>query len=101
MPKLAVVILAAGQGTRMNSSIPKILHEVGGRPMVSHVFESASQAADFTPVLVISPGDSGVQALFGAKALYVEQPEQLGTGHATQVGMALRRQFTPTHDHGS
>ena len=89
MPKLAVIILAAGQGTRMKSSIPKILHEVGGRPMVSHVFKAASQAADFTPVLVISPGDTGVQSLFGEKALYVEQPEQLGTGHATQMAEPL------------
>lgn len=89
MSKLAVVILAAGQGTRMNSTIPKILHEVGGRPMVYHVFESASRAADVKPVLVISPNDIGVQALFGSKALYVEQQEQLGTGHAAHKAERL------------
>ena len=89
MPKLAVVILAAGQGTRMNSRIPKILHEVGGSPMVTHVFESARKTTDFKPVLVVSPGDTGIQALFGEKALFVQQPEQLGTGHATLMAKPL------------
>ncbi|UCG25484.1 MAG: NTP transferase domain-containing protein [Chloroflexota bacterium] len=85
MAELAVVILAAGKGTRMLSRRQKILHEVGGRPMVSHVLESALQVADLPPLLVVGPGENGVQELFGERAGYVLQPEQLGTGHATMM----------------
>ncbi|HRQ36717.1 MAG TPA: NTP transferase domain-containing protein [Chloroflexota bacterium] len=82
---LAVVLLAAGQGTRMNSKYQKILHEVGGKPMVQHVFEAAAQVADLPPVLVVGPGEDGVRNLLGERAVYVVQAEQLGTGHATQM----------------
>jgi bifunctional UDP-N-acetylglucosamine pyrophosphorylase/glucosamine-1-phosphate N-acetyltransferase len=85
MAKLAVVILAAGQGTRMMSKRQKILHEVGGRPMVSHVFEAAEAVADLPPLLIVAPGENGVGDLFGEKALYAVQAEQLGTGHATSM----------------
>jgi bifunctional UDP-N-acetylglucosamine pyrophosphorylase/glucosamine-1-phosphate N-acetyltransferase len=83
MTQLAVVILAAGKGTRMLSGRQKILHEVGGRPMVSHSFEAAAQVADMPPLMVVGPGEDGVRHLFGERAGYVEQPERLGTGHAT------------------
>ena len=81
---LAVVLLAAGQGTRMNSRKQKILHDVGGRPMVLHAFLAAAAVADRPPVLVVSPddggaGENGVAALIGDRAEYVVQPEALGT----------------------
>ncbi len=79
---LAVVLLAAGQGTRMNSRKQKILHEVGGRPMVLHAFLAAEEVADRRPVLVVGPDETGVPALIGERAEYVIQPEPLGTGHA-------------------
>lgn len=82
---LAVVLLAAGKGTRMNSKTQKILHEVGGKPMVAHIFEAAEAVADLPPLLVIGPGADGVRALFGERAQYVVQTEQLGTGHATMM----------------
>jgi bifunctional UDP-N-acetylglucosamine pyrophosphorylase / glucosamine-1-phosphate N-acetyltransferase len=82
---LAVVILAAGQGTRMQSKTQKILHTVGGKPMVQHAFEAAASVSDGRPVLVVGPGEEGVGALLGDKATYVVQPQQLGTGHATQM----------------
>lgn len=82
---LAVVILAAGQGTRMKSKTQKILHWVGGKPMVQHVFEAAVSVADLPPLLVVGPGEAGVSALFGDRAVYAVQPQQLGTGHATQM----------------
>jgi bifunctional UDP-N-acetylglucosamine pyrophosphorylase/glucosamine-1-phosphate N-acetyltransferase len=85
MTRLAVIILAAGQGTRMMSKRQKILHEVGGRPMVSHVFEAAEAVSNMPPLLVIAPGEEGVADLFGEKALYAIQAEQLGTGHATSM----------------
>ena len=90
---LAVVILAAGQGTRMKSKTQKILHEVGGKPMVQHVFESAASIADLPPLLVVGPGETSVSALLGDRATYAVQPQQLGTGHATQMaGSPLRGQ---------
>jgi bifunctional UDP-N-acetylglucosamine pyrophosphorylase/glucosamine-1-phosphate N-acetyltransferase len=83
MKDLAVVILAAGQGTRMRSRKQKILHEVGGRPMVAHVFEAAAAISQRPPVLVVGAQEDGIRRYFGHRAIYVEQPEQLGTGHAT------------------
>ena len=86
---LAVVLLAAGKGTRMKSKRQKILHEVGGKPMVMHVFEAAEQVATLPPILVVGPGADGVRQLVGARGQYVEQTEQLGTGHATMVTRPL------------
>ncbi|HEX6386507.1 MAG TPA: NTP transferase domain-containing protein [Anaerolineae bacterium] len=82
---VAVLVLAAGQGTRMQSGKQKILHEVGGKPMVWHVFATAAAVATIPPVLVVGPGEDGVRELIGDRAVYVVQPEQLGTGHATMV----------------
>lgn len=82
---LAVILLAAGKGTRMKSKYQKILHEVGGKPMVMHVFEAAEMVADLPPVLVVGAGADGVRSLIGDRATYVIQAEQLGTGHATMM----------------
>ncbi len=82
---LAVILLAAGKGTRMKSKYQKILHEVGGKPMVMHVFEAAEMVADLPPVLVVAAGADGVRSLIGDRATYVIQAEQLGTGHATMM----------------
>lgn len=92
MKNLAVVILAAGLGTRMQSKKQKILHEVGGRPMVAHVFEAAESISDIRPVLVVGPGEEGARQLFGQRAEYVVQPEQLGTGHATLMAEPVLRE---------
>ena len=89
MNRLAVVLLAAGQGTRMQSKKQKILHEVGGKPMVQHVFDTAVSATPMPPVLVVGPGETGVQALLGNRAEYVVQPEQLGTGHAAMMARPI------------
>jgi bifunctional UDP-N-acetylglucosamine pyrophosphorylase/glucosamine-1-phosphate N-acetyltransferase len=86
---LAIVLLAAGHGTRMKSKKQKILHEVGGKPMMAHVFEAAEKVANGLPVLVVGPGADGVRELVGDRAVYVEQPEQLGTGHATRMAMPV------------
>ncbi len=91
MTTLAVIILAAGQGTRMHSKKQKILHDVGGRPMVTHVFETALSVADRPPLLIVGPGDEGVRQLFGDRAEYVVQEERLGTGHATRMAESLLR----------
>lgn len=86
---LAIVILAAGEGSRMQSKKQKILHEVGGKPMVQHLFDTAVSLTPIPPVLVIGNGGSGVKALFGNRAQYAVQSEQLGTGHATQMARPL------------
>ncbi len=86
---LAIVILAAGEGSRMLSKKQKILHEVGGKPMVQHLFDTAVSLTHIPPVLVVGNGGSGVQALFGSRAQYAVQNEQLGTGHATQMAKSL------------
>lgn len=84
-PSLATVILAAGMGTRMNSKYQKILHEVGGLPMILHVYQTAAAVATEPPVLVIGQGGERVREIVGEQARYVVQQEKLGTGHAVQV----------------
>ena len=80
---LAVVILAAGQGTRMKSALPKVLHRIGGRPMLGHVLAVARALNAARIVVVTAPDAAPVAALaqeWGADA--VVQDRQLGTGHA-------------------
>ncbi len=85
MTNIGIVILAAGQGTRMKSKRQKILHEVGGKPMVQHVVDAARIVSQLRPVLVVGNGADGVRALFGDSAEYAVQADQLGTGHATAM----------------
>lgn len=82
-----VVVLAAGQGSRMKSSLPKVLHPLAGRPLVQHVVDTARQfASDIT--LVIGHGSEAVKAHFADQAVrFALQAQQLGTGHA--VAQAL------------
>jgi bifunctional UDP-N-acetylglucosamine pyrophosphorylase/glucosamine-1-phosphate N-acetyltransferase len=85
---LSVVVLAAGQGTRMKSDLPKVLHEIGGTSLLMHVIRAAQalDAADIT--VVYGHGGEQVQsALSDEKISWVEQSEQLGTGHAVQQAM--------------
>jgi bifunctional UDP-N-acetylglucosamine pyrophosphorylase/glucosamine-1-phosphate N-acetyltransferase len=79
---LSVVILAAGQGTRMKSSLPKVLHPLGGRPLVEYSVATALAVAGRPPVLVIGHGGDQVRSALGDKCDYVVQAEQLGTAHA-------------------
>ncbi len=80
--KLSIVILAAGQGTRMKSSLPKVLHELLGKPMAWYALEAARQVNDDKPVMVIGCGAEQVQKSLGDRAEYVVQEPLLGTGHA-------------------
>jgi bifunctional UDP-N-acetylglucosamine pyrophosphorylase/glucosamine-1-phosphate N-acetyltransferase len=82
--KTAAVILAAGQGTRMRSSLPKILHPILGRPMITYALENARQLSDSKPVLVIGHGADAVRQAVGDGADFAIQAEQLGTAHALQ-----------------
>ena len=82
---LSVIILAAGQGTRMYSSKPKVLHEIGGKPMLAHVIELAQKMAPVETCVVVGHQAEGVKAQMSDYAVqWVLQAEQLGTGHAVQ-----------------
>ncbi|MAO68508.1 MULTISPECIES: bifunctional UDP-N-acetylglucosamine diphosphorylase/glucosamine-1-phosphate N-acetyltransferase GlmU [Idiomarina] len=83
--KLRVVILAAGKGTRMRSDLPKVLHKVANKPMVEHVIDTArSLKPDAINLIYGHGGDQLQQAIAGDDLTWVEQREQLGTGHAVQ-----------------
>jgi len=79
---LAVVILAAGQGTRMQSHLPKVLHPLAGRPLVTYAVETARALTDAEPVLVVGRRAEAVQKAVGGGVTFVEQTPQRGTGHA-------------------
>lgn len=79
----AAVILAAGQGTRMNSALPKVAHEVAGRAMVAHVVRAARAAGADPVVVVIGHGADAVRAALADEDVrFAVQEEQKGTGHA-------------------
>ncbi|PYC29468.1 bifunctional N-acetylglucosamine-1-phosphate uridyltransferase/glucosamine-1-phosphate acetyltransferase [Aquipseudomonas alcaligenes] len=85
---LDIVILAAGQGTRMRSALPKVLHPVAGKPMLGHVIDTARQLAPRKIHVVIGHGAELVRERLAADDIqFVLQAEQLGTGHA--VAQAL------------
>jgi len=81
--KLGVVILAAGMGKRMRSDLPKVLHPLAGRPMLAHVVAAARRIGAARTVVVYGHGGEQVRcALAGEDCAWVEQAQQLGTGHA-------------------
>lgn len=81
---IGVVILAAGQGRRMGSELPKVLHTLNSKPLIEHVVErvEASGVCD-SPVIVVSKDHTLIQDHLGDRARYAIQERQLGTGHAT------------------
>ncbi|MBM7842079.1 bifunctional UDP-N-acetylglucosamine diphosphorylase/glucosamine-1-phosphate N-acetyltransferase GlmU [Herpetosiphon giganteus] len=86
---LGVVVLAAGQGTRMRSSLPKVLHPVAGLPLVEHVTRLADAVGAQQIVLVVSEDTlAPISAAFGHRYRYVVQHERLGTGHAVAQARA-------------
>ncbi|UBV41962.1 bifunctional UDP-N-acetylglucosamine diphosphorylase/glucosamine-1-phosphate N-acetyltransferase GlmU [Deinococcus taeanensis] len=85
---LDVVILAAGQGTRMKSSLPKVLHPVAGRPMVAWAVKTARDLGARQVVVVTGHGAEQVEAaLRGTGVVFARQAQQLGTGHAFLQGL--------------
>src|SRR2546421_10886851 len=98
MNSYATVVLAAGKGTRMRSTLPKVLHPLVGVPLLAHVLKavevipSTSAFASLTmpvsthrPVVVIGHDAAQVKAVFGERCLYAYQEEQLGTGDAVRA----------------
>ncbi len=80
--KVTAVLLAAGQGTRMKSDLPKVLHPLCGKPMLWHVMEALKSATTERPVVVVGHGADAVQKYLDDSADCVLQEPQLGTGHA-------------------
>jgi bifunctional UDP-N-acetylglucosamine pyrophosphorylase / glucosamine-1-phosphate N-acetyltransferase len=88
---VTVVVLAAGQGVRMNSRIPKVLHPVAGRPMLLWAMAAARAIDPERTLVVTNPAQDGVQAALNGEGQTVSQAKQLGTGHAlAQVAAAHR-----------
>jgi bifunctional UDP-N-acetylglucosamine pyrophosphorylase/glucosamine-1-phosphate N-acetyltransferase len=79
---LSIVILAAGQGKRMHSRLPKILHKLAGKPLLEHVLDKASQLTAKPIVIYGHQGEEVKNAFSQFDITWVEQKEQLGTGHA-------------------
>lgn len=86
--QLNIIILAAGKGTRMHSSQPKVLHEVGGKSLLEHVIDCANSLNPSKIIVVYGFGGEQVKAAFQQENLvWAEQKEQLGTGHAVQQAL--------------
>ena len=84
MREIAAVILAAGKGTRMKSSLHKVLHPIAGRPMLDHLMASVAVLEPARQVVVVGSGREQLEAALGNRAQTCLQDPQLGTGHAVQ-----------------
>lgn len=82
LSNIDVVILAAGDSTRMRSSTPKVLHRLAGRPLIEYSVRLATALSSKPPVVVVGRDADRVQAALGDRARYVQQAQRLGTGHA-------------------
>ncbi|MEQ1528346.1 MAG: bifunctional UDP-N-acetylglucosamine diphosphorylase/glucosamine-1-phosphate N-acetyltransferase GlmU [Methylococcales bacterium] len=82
---ITTIILAAGKGTRMRSELPKVLHPIAKKPLLGHVYDMSSQLQNNSIKIVVGHGAELVKTrLANVAASWVEQKQQLGTGHAVQ-----------------
>ncbi len=97
MRSLAAVVLAAGKGTRMGGDIPKVCHELDGRPLIAHVLEAIAPLSPQRVILVVGyraeAVAGAVRAFSTLPVEYVRQEEQRGTGHAVAMAEELLRDF--------
>ena len=84
----AALVLAAGKGTRMRSSLPKVLHSLAGKPLLVRVLNTLRDAGFAHPAVVVGYGEDLIREAVGPRCCYVTQGDQLGTGHAASVGLA-------------
>src|SRR5271154_4065692 len=86
-PRIAIAIMAAGKGTRLQSKHPKVLHEIGGKPILAHVIATANKIvpADDIFVVIGHEAERVREAVAGTGVNFVLQAEQRGTGHALMV----------------
>ena len=93
MSDIGVIILAAGQGTRMKSSLPKVMHAVAGRPMLHHVLDTSHSLSPKQVVVVTSPAQDAVRATITNADTAIQDPP-LGTGHAVLSAAGAMEGFT-------
>jgi bifunctional UDP-N-acetylglucosamine pyrophosphorylase/glucosamine-1-phosphate N-acetyltransferase len=86
--RAGAVVLAAGKGTRMRSEVPKVLHRLAGRPLISWVLAAVAEGGVEDVVVVLGYGADDVRSLLPPSVRVAVQEEQLGTGHAALVGLA-------------
>ncbi len=93
--RLAIVIMAAGKGTRLKSKRPKVLHEIGGKTLLRHVISSASQIVSPQDIFVVVGHEAAhvEAAVKDTGVKFVSQAEQRGTGHAIQAAEAAVRDY--------
>src|SRR5713226_8499353 len=86
-PRIAIAIMAAGKGTRLKSKHPKVLHEIGGKPILAHVIATAQKVVPAKDIFVIigHEADRVREAVAGTGVNFVLQAAQRGTGHALMV----------------
>ena len=99
MADLALVVLAAGMGTRMKSSLPKVLHKIAGRSMLAHVLHAGKALGASKAVVVHGPDMVSVQkeaAVIIAGCAFAEQKDRLGTGHAVSMAKEALLNFSGT-----
>ncbi len=99
---VSAIILAAGKGTRMKSDLPKVVHPIGGRPMVCAVVDACLEAGVSRVIAVVGYQQERVKdalASYGSKVEYAVQSEQLGTGHAVQCAAPLLKREASGRGH--
>lgn len=96
MEHITSLILAAGKGTRMKSKLPKVLHRVGGKPMVERVLDTVKELGTERNVVIIGFGSEAVHNYLGDAAEFVVQQEQNGTGHAVKQAQPLLGDYKGT-----
>ena len=89
--KVTAVLLAAGQGTRMKSDLPKVLHPICGRPMIAYSLEAAQAASTELPVIIVGHAAEAVRDYVGKTGRCIVQDPQSGTGHAVMQAESLLR----------
>jgi len=89
---ISAVILAAGQGTRMRSSLPKVLHPLSGTPLIKYSLDAVAGLTSNPPVVVIGHGADSVREVVGSAARFVVQQPQLGTAHAVMTAEQLLKE---------
>src|ERR1700685_3036666 len=89
-PRIAIAIMAAGKGTRLKSQLPKVLHEVGGKPLLAHVIAAATSVVPPNDVFAIIGHEAARvrTAVASTGVNFILQPEQRGTGHALMAAQS-------------
>ena len=93
--KLTAIILAAGHGTRMHSRIPKVLHPLMGRPLLTYAIDAVKGLSTEKPVVVVGHEAEIVRSVIGDQVVFALQEQQLGTGHAV---LSARSHIDPTSE---